>query len=187
MRLLSSLGNGGRLLSLGLVLSSLGLADTILFQRALPTGSNVNATSNRSNVDWINPTDNSNNFFINGDTFTVPNGQQWQISSIAVFIVLNKTNDTPGAEFSNFSLYLASDTGDDGDGMDLTDNDEAAQNFSVVSTTPTPTLQTISTASACNGNNIYLASDGVTSLPVYMMSFATSLTLPAGTYDFAAN
>jgi hypothetical protein len=182
MRLLQSVGNGGRLVGLALILSSLGSADTILFQRALPQGPNVNAAgASRSNVDWINQTDTTvipSNYFINGDDFVVPAGTSWQISSIAVFLVLNKAGDVPSDEFSDFTLYLASDTGD-----------QQPQTFSVVSTTVTPTLANfVGVTAACTSSpNFYLASDGTTCLPVYMMSFSTNITLGPGTYDFAAD
>jgi hypothetical protein len=175
MKFPDCVASGGRLISFVLVLSSLASADTILFQRALPQGPNVNAASaNRSDVDRINPKDNSSNYFINGDDFTVT-GSTWSISSIAVFIVMNKVGDAPSDEFTNFSLYLAPDTGD-----------QQPQNFQVASTSATPTLVTFPGAtSACSG--AYLATDNVTCLPVYMMTFATNLTLSPGKYDFAAD
>jgi len=176
MKQLQSVRSGGRLLALALILSSLGSADTILFQRALPTGPNVNASgANRSNVDWINPSDKSSNYFVNGDDFSVPLGQTWQISSIAVFIVMNKVGDIPADEFSNFALYLAPDTGD-----------QQPQNFQLASTSAVGTASPyVGGTSPCTTG--YLAADQSTCLPVFKITFSVNLSLGPGKYDFAAD
>jgi len=176
MKLLSCIVNRGRVMGLALVLCSLGSADTTLFTRALPSGSDVNLPSgnvSRSNVDWANYT-SGGDYLINGDSFTVTAGQEWSISSISIYIVLNEVGNLPSDEFSAFALYVAPDPGH-----------ETAQNFTAyTSLVGTPTLATYSGASGgCSG---YLSLDG-TCLPIYKLTFSTPGLVVTGTEDFAAD
>ena len=121
--------------------------------------------------------------FINGDSFSLPFSPfGWVVDTISTYIVLNKPGDTPGDEFvTRWSTCTSVSTPGSVTGIG-----NSPQAFSLVSSSPTYTPVVYANASsACTG---YLASDGVSCLPVYEVTFVTNITLASGVmYDFAAD
>jgi MYXO-CTERM domain-containing protein len=168
-----------------------------LYSFDIGSGSTINATTGtRSNVDWDNTGGGvAGGGFIYGDPFNttafVPGlsaGQQYLVTSISVYAVANLVADNTAAlfqsEFSSISLYF-------GPYADQSSACAAADNCSFPAVNlGAPTITAASYASSANGNACtgYLASDNVTCIPFYKITFAVNLLLQGGTaYEFAAD
>lgn len=168
-----------------------------LYSFDIPSGANVNSTSGpRANVDWINTGGGvGGGGFIYGDAFSttafVPAlgaGQQYLVTSISVYAVANRVADNTPAlfqnEFSSISLYFGPYA--DQSSQCATFN---SCSFSAMNIGP-PTITAASYASSANGNACtgYLASDNVTCIPFYKVTFTVNLLLQGNTaYEFAAD
>jgi hypothetical protein len=166
-----------------------------LYSFDIGSGPTINATSGpRSNVDWINTGGGvGGGGFIYGDAFNttafVPAlgaGQQYLVTSISVYAVANLVTDNTAAsfqnEFSSISLYFGP----------YADQSSACAtfnscSFSAMNIGP-PTITAASYGSSANACTGYLASDNVTCIPFYKITFAVNLLLQGNTaYEFAAD
>jgi hypothetical protein len=197
------LGQIGRQAGCGwpvLAICVLGLAvagrGSTLYTVDLPSGGLVNALgAGRSNFDWINCGDlacdqgggAATGGFIYGDSFSLAAGNNYVVTSISVFAAANFVADnTPAAfqsEFSAINLYF-------GDFADQSSACAASDSciFSLIASNPLITPAGYTGGANCTGNSGYLATDGITCVPIYEVTFSVNLPLIGGnTYQFAAD
>ncbi|MCC6587595.1 MAG: PEP-CTERM sorting domain-containing protein [Bryobacterales bacterium] len=101
-----------------LTLASLASAGPI-FQRAMPTGPNVNAAGpNRSNIKW-EPSSGGATFL--GDDFFL--NDDFLVTSLSVWMVANETSTTnPNQEMKDLSLYIGQDQSPDPSSVSFVSN-----------------------------------------------------------------
>lgn len=202
------------------VLALMALASTVsgfgatLYQVALPT-SGVNASSGRSNIDWLNCGNYDSPCTagggstgavgaggpIYGDAFTLAAGNNYLITSITVYAVDNIPGNSSlsasaaasafAAEFNSINLYFGQfeDANNPGS-YPCTAVDGGVGNCTFNSVASDPTIAQVgyTSAGACASNSGYLASDGSTCLNIYSVTFSgLNILVGPGSYEFAVD
>jgi len=149
--------------------SGVGQATTV-FQRALPSSTNVNnaAGANRSNVDWASGS--AQLTYIVGDDFSF--NDLAMVDSISVFEIANNpvggAPSSPSAEFANIMLYVGAH----------------GSTLSLASSSYTSSLVAYAPAGF-----LYQGASGTDYYQIYELTFSgLNLTIPGSTlYDFAVD
>ena len=137
-------------------------ADSLLFDRGLPTANLNNAAgSNRSNVAWANGASSNNptEYYLPGDNFTLSGTGPYQIDDIRVWVV----------------------GGSAPSGLSLLGGLAGSPTMSTISSSFSATSTTYADTTTYQGNS-------GSYIPVYQVDFSVNVDLNAGqTYDFFLN